>query len=112
MDQSKIDLFISTTGKMLPNENIMTVRSALEKVDDSRFGILQSLDYKNPTTMFIVSFFLGGLGVDRFMLGQTGLGILKLITFGGFFIWALIDLFTIMGRVKKMNYNLFVQHAN
>ncbi len=39
----------------------------------------------------LLSWFLGTLGVDRFYLGYTGLGILKLITCGGFGIWWLID---------------------
>ncbi|MBU4690779.1 TM2 domain-containing protein [Mycoplasma zalophi] len=43
----------------------------------------------------LVSFFLGGLGIDRFMKGQIGLGVLKLITGGGFGIWWLIDLILI-----------------
>ena len=67
--------------------NMMAVRSQLEKLDDSRFALLQSLNYKNPTTLLIVSIFLGGLGIDRFMLGQAGLGVLKLLTCGGAGIW-------------------------
>jgi TM2 domain-containing membrane protein YozV len=43
----------------------------------------------------ILSIFLGQLGVDRFMMGQVGWGILKLITFGGFGIWWLIDVIMI-----------------
>ena len=47
---------------------------------------------KSKTTAIILSILLGELGVDRFYLGYTGLGILKLITAGGFGIWWLIDL--------------------
>lgn len=46
---------------------------------------------KNWLTAFILSLLLGGLGADRFYLGKIGTGILKLITFGGLGIWALID---------------------
>ena len=44
----------------------------------------------------LISLFVGWLGIDRFYLGYTGLGILKLITCGGFGIWALIDLILIL----------------
>jgi TM2 domain-containing membrane protein YozV len=40
----------------------------------------------------IMSAIFGGLGVDRFIMGKIGTGILKLITFGGLGIWWLIDL--------------------
>lgn len=39
----------------------------------------------------LLSIFIGWLGVDRFYVGQTGLGIVKLLTCGGFGIWYLID---------------------
>ncbi len=53
---------------------------------------------KQWLTALLLSFFLGTLGVDRFYLGQTGLGIGKLLTLGGCGIWALIDFIMIAMR--------------
>ncbi|HYO44420.1 MAG TPA: NINE protein [Candidatus Limnocylindrales bacterium] len=59
---------------------------------------------KDWMTAVLLSFFVGVLGIDRFYLGHTGLGILKLITLGGCGIWALIDLILIaMGNVNDSN---------
>ena len=58
---------------------------------------------KNPTVALILSLVVGVLGVDRFYIGSIALGVLKLITFGGFGIWGLIDWFLIMGAARKKN---------
>jgi len=51
----------------------------------------------------IMSIIFGGLGVDRFLMGQIGWGIIKLITFGGFGIWWLIDLILIASKYHFNN---------
>lgn len=50
--------------------------------------------WRKQTALFF-SIFTGVLGVDRFYLGYTALGVLKLLTAGGAGIWALIDLIRI-----------------
>jgi len=58
-------------------------------------GVFSDKDYM---TALLLSIFLGGLGIDRFYLGYTGLGIAKLLTLGGCGIWSLIDLILIAMR--------------
>ena len=49
-----------------------------------------------------ICFFFGGLGIHRFMMGDTTNGILMLITAGGCGIWALIDFIKILsGKMSR-----------
>ena len=53
---------------------------------------------KGWTAALLLSVLLGQLGVDRFYLGHIGLGVLKLITFGGCGIWWIVDVILIATR--------------
>lgn len=50
---------------------------------------------KSKTTALILSILTGGLGIDRFYLGYTGMGVLKLLTAGCFGILYIIDIVNI-----------------
>lgn len=50
---------------------------------------------KKQIVALLLSIFLGGLAIDRFYLGKVGTGVLKLLTFGGFGIWYLVDILLI-----------------
>ena len=111
MDQTKVDMCIASMGSKFPAEKLMLMRDQLLRLDDSRLMVLQSVEYKDPTTLLILSILLGSLGVDRFMLGETVLGVVKLLTCGGMGIWTIVDWFTIMSRTKELNYQKFCQVA-
>ena len=103
MEQQKVDMFMMMNNKYFPESQIPYIRERLLALDDSRSGLLHSVQFKDPTTALIISLFIGGWGIDRFYIGDTGLGIGKLITCGGFGIWAIIDWFLIMGSTREKN---------
>jgi len=56
---------------------------------------------QSKTTMALICFFLGGLGIHRFMMGYTGIGVLMLLTLGCCGILTLVDFIRIlMGSLK------------
>jgi TM2 domain-containing membrane protein YozV len=107
MDQQKVDLFIMTNAKFFEGHHLGWVREQLLQMDDAAWPQVQMMQFKDPTTYLIVSLLGGSLGIDRFMLGDTGLGIGKLLTCGGAGIWAIIDWFMIMPATREKNMLMF-----
>ena len=105
MDQNKVDMYIMTNQKYFPAEKIMYIKEKLSAMDESKLMMLQTIELKDPTTILLVSIFLGSLGIDRFMLGDTGMGILKLLTCGVCGILTIIDWFTVSKKTKELNFN-------
>lgn len=58
---------------------------------------------KSKLTAYLLWFFLGLLGIHKFYLGKTGMGILYILTGGIFGFGMLIDLFTLGGQVDTYN---------
>jgi TM2 domain-containing membrane protein YozV len=104
MDATKVDMFIMSNGKFFESHQIMQIRERLLAVDDSKWIAIQSLPFKDPQTSIIVSILGGGLGIDRFIIGDTGLGVGKLLTCGGLGIWTIVDWFMIQGATREKNF--------
>lgn len=75
--------------KELTSEQLLMVESELERRKKSK-GV-----------MYLLWFFLGGIGGHRYYLGDTGRAILMTFTFGCFGILTLIDLFLIGNRLEE-----------
>ena len=105
MTQDKVDMYIMTNQKYLPSEKIMFLKQKMLEADEYKFQMASYTELKDPTTLLLISIFLGGLGVDRFMLGDTGMGILKLLTGGCCGVLTIIDWFSVQNKTKELNFN-------
>lgn len=123
MKQEQVDVFMSLNESKLPTYKRDTIVKQLLEVDDSKWSLLRVINFKNPAVALILSFFLGGLGLDRIYIGDTMDGVGKLVvTILNIFLfwtiivplvaffWWLIDLFLIIGASKEKNYIILQSH--
>ena len=65
---------------------------------------------KSKLTAILLCLFLGSLGIHRFYLGYTLIGVIQLLTFGGVLIWAIVDFIRLItGSLKDSEGNDLAQ---
>lgn len=94
-------------GSYLPSETLPYIHTSLLNMDYNS-AMLRMTQFKDPTTAIILSILVGFFGVDRFYIGDTGLGVGKLLTCGGIYVWWFVDLFLIMDATKQKNYRMLM----
>lgn len=92
----------SGVSKALPS-SVKNALGQMSREDQSVFEEEFKKKMKNPVLMLVLAIFFP---IHYFMLGKIGLGIAFWISWGGFFIWYLIDIFRIWGMTQNYNEDL------
>lgn len=98
------DIYINSHHNYFNASDLSVIQDKLIHLPKSQQTIIQTMPLKNPILALILSLFFGTLGIDRFYLGNIGLGVGKLLTLGGLGIWTVIDWFLIMKAARDLNY--------
>ena len=140
MNQQNVDMFILNKSNFFPDSTMMEIRERLLSMDDSCLNRILSAKFKSPTSGVLFSIGLGVYGADRFYIGHTFVGLLKLIltiiffisyviivileesnillialfvlTIIGILVWYVLDIFNISKEIKEYNYKLLLTILN
>jgi len=102
-------MFLMMNSRFFNPEAIPLVKKLMEEAAEDKSMMVQITPYKDPYVFLIISIVGGHLGIDRMLLGETGLGIAKLLTCGGLGIWTIVDWFTILQRTRENNFTRLQQ---
>ena len=123
MNSSNVMTVMSKLEKQIPKDYQMTFRENVTKATDGCVNELLYAPIKKKGTTLALSILLGGIGVDRFYLGDKGLGVAKIIMrvvtllcssvvgLGTVLsiastLWCIIDIFLTYKKAKEINYGL------
>lgn len=104
VDKQKVDMYLMTNQKFFPTSKLMFLKEKLYSLTEDKFALLNAIELKDPTTLLIVSLLVGGWGVDRFMLKDNSMGILKLLTGGCCGILTILDWFSVQNKAREFNF--------
>lgn len=97
------------TGKRLSLKQVWVLKRAQKKLKKQRKNALKgNPSGKKQITAILLAMFLGIIGVHRFYLGYTAYGVLLLLTFGGCFFLALLDLILITTGELQPKYGAYI----
>ena len=91
---------------MTEMEAIAQAKRDLTDSEQTQFELQFTRARKDPTIALILGILFGSLGVDRFYIGDIGLGIGKLLTLGGLGIRAIVDWFLIRNAAEVKNVDI------
>jgi len=103
MDPSQFHHFLRLHARKFPARSLPLLQKRIRDAGDDSAVLLTGLSFRDPDTALLLSLFAGGLGLDRFYVGDAGLGVLKLLTCAGCGLWWLADLFLIRAAARQKN---------
>ena len=122
MTPNRVTVALEKYGNQIPKDEIYFFTKHLQEASNSCMDEFMSLPIKGKNKTLLFSIFLGGLGIDRFYIGDKGLGAAKLIfrifvvlmadvaILGTLLslassIWCIADIFITYKVAKQINYN-------
>ena len=114
-----VNMLLMSNAKYFPSMRIPELKQLLTEMGPEKASQVLAGGFKDPMVSLILGLVVGCLGVDRFYIGDTSMGVLKIIVFiitltiaclscGILFfipyIWPVFDLFFIMDATKEKNY--------
>ena len=104
----QIDWYLVENYRYFPKNKIEDLKEQLRRLDKEGLESIAKAALTKPGFMLFLSVFFGMYGVDRFILGQTGMGFLKFFTFGLFGVLTVFDWFTITKKTQERNYKIII----
>lgn len=128
----KLNMWIVSKGMLFPSDAFTVLQNKLTKLAESEMNKLYALPLRDPTIMLLMCIFLSPFGLDRFLLGNIGMGILRVLFYLGIFIlstiasgssavvvffvfgiafivYAIYEIVTCMRRTREYNLKIVIQ---
>lgn len=111
MTEANIMQIMSRVGSQIPSESTYALRQRLATLPDSAAPYFYSVPLHDTTLVIVMSVLFGGLGVDRFIIGDVGMGIAKLLLLNWLTcgIFPIVDIFLCYKRAKRKNFEKLMQ---